>query len=90
MKESIRAGLCHLTSTLSPNPPSTRLPPNSQSTRPTERDTDQVLRDGGYAELSGRRVAVLSNPSGVFQDTLHHLVDDALAAGVDIRFVTEE
>ncbi len=37
---------------------------------------NQILRDSGYAALVGRRVAVLSNPTGVFQDTLGHIVDD--------------
>mmetsp|Transcript_76995 Transcript_76995/g.154441 ORF Transcript_76995/g.154441 Transcript_76995/m.154441 type:complete len:411 (-) Transcript_76995:26-1258(-) len=48
---------------------------------------NQRLRDDHYALLEGRSVAVLSNPTGVFQDTLVHLVDDMTAAGVNIRAI---
>ena len=36
---------------------------------------NMVLRDGGYSQLQGHRVAVLTNPTGVFVDTMDHLVD---------------
>jgi uncharacterized protein YbbC (DUF1343 family) len=48
---------------------------------------NQQLRDADYALLKGRSVAVLSNPTGVFQDTLVHIVDDMLVAGVNIRAI---
>jgi uncharacterized protein YbbC (DUF1343 family) len=32
-------------------------------------------------------VAILSNPTGVFQDSLVHIVDDALAAGVNVTCI---
>lgn len=35
----------------------------------------QVLRDNNYADLVGQRVAILSNPTGVFPDSLRHIVD---------------
>ena len=44
------------------------------------RTGSQVLRDEGYASLAGHRVAILSNPTGVFPDTLEHIV------GTDIRW----
>ena len=42
---------------------------------------NQLLRDGGYMQLQGRSVAILSNPTGVFMDTFEHIVDDALSKG---------
>ena len=41
---------------------------------------NQILRDSGYADLIGRKVAILSNPTGVLADTLVHIVDDAFAS----------
>jgi uncharacterized protein YbbC (DUF1343 family) len=41
---------------------------------------NQILRDSGYSDLIGRKVAILSNPTGVFADTLVHIVDDAFAS----------
>ena len=35
-----------------------------------------VLRDNGYKELVGKRVGILTNPTGSFQDSLVHIVDD--------------
>jgi len=35
----------------------------------------QALRDDGWAALVGHRVAILTNPTGVFPDTLSHVVD---------------
>lgn len=37
---------------------------------------NEVLRASNYQVLLGHRVAVLSNPTGVFQDSLTHIVDD--------------
>ena len=37
---------------------------------------NEQLRNDGYAILNGERVAVLSNPTGVYDDTLIHIVDD--------------
>jgi hypothetical protein len=36
---------------------------------------NMVLRDGGFRALKGHRVAVLTNPTGVFVDTMEHIVD---------------
>jgi len=38
-------------------------------------------------ELQGRRVAILSNPTGVIQDTLDHIVDDSVASGVNVACI---
>jgi uncharacterized protein YbbC (DUF1343 family) len=35
----------------------------------------EVLRSHDYSDLVGQRVAILSNPTGVFPDTLRHIVD---------------
>lgn len=35
-----------------------------------------ALRDSGFATLSNHRVAVLSNPTGVFADTMEHIVGE--------------
>ena len=37
---------------------------------------NQLLRDNNYEDLIGERVGILSNPSGVFPDTLQHIVDN--------------
>jgi uncharacterized protein YbbC (DUF1343 family) len=34
-----------------------------------------VLRDSGFSQLKGHRVAVLTNPTGVFADSMSHIVD---------------
>mmetsp|Transcript_10895 Transcript_10895/g.20716 ORF Transcript_10895/g.20716 Transcript_10895/m.20716 type:complete len:415 (-) Transcript_10895:21-1265(-) len=36
---------------------------------------NMVLRNGGYQQLQGERIAVLSNPTGVFSDSFEHIVD---------------
>lgn len=36
---------------------------------------NQVLRDSGYEALLGKRVGVLTNPTGVFADSMQHIVD---------------
>lgn len=38
------------------------------------RTGSQMLRDEEYSALAGHRVAILSNPTGVFPDTLQHIV----------------
>jgi uncharacterized protein YbbC (DUF1343 family) len=37
---------------------------------------NEMLRENSYAFLQGHRVAVLSNPTGVYDDSLTHIVDD--------------
>lgn len=37
---------------------------------------NSILRDSNYARLAGQRVAILSNPTGVFADNMVHIVDD--------------
>ena len=36
---------------------------------------NEVLRQSGFASLANENVAVLTNPSGLFPDTLQHIVD---------------
>jgi len=36
---------------------------------------NQQLRDSSWETLDGHRVAILTNPSGIFADTLEHIVD---------------
>lgn len=36
---------------------------------------NQHLRDSSWVTLDGHRVAILTNPSGIFADTLEHIVD---------------
>lgn len=36
---------------------------------------NEVLRDSGYKQLQGHRVGILSNPTGIYMDTLEHIVD---------------
>ena len=46
---------------------------------------NMVLRDSGFALLSGHRVAVLTNPTGVFVDSMAHIVDVMNDdAGIDV------
>lgn len=37
---------------------------------------NQILRDSNYKVLQNHRVAVLTNPTGVFADTMVHIVDE--------------
>lgn len=37
---------------------------------------NSILRDDNYSILKGERIAILSNPTGIFQDTFTHIVDD--------------
>lgn len=36
---------------------------------------NMILRDSGFELLKGHRVAVLTNPTGVFVDNMKHIVD---------------
>jgi uncharacterized protein YbbC (DUF1343 family) len=47
---------------------------------------NEVLRASNYAELAQLRVAILTNPTGVFSDTLIHIVDD-MHANKDVDLV---
>ena len=40
---------------------------------------NEILRDNDYAELTGFRTAVLTNPTGLFMDNLVHIVDAMVA-----------
>lgn len=42
---------------------------------PTVTLGNMVLRNDGFSKLKGHRVAVLTNPTGVFVDTMTHIVD---------------
>ncbi len=37
---------------------------------------NKILRDSNYEQLKNERIAVLSNPTGIFSDTLEHIVDN--------------
>jgi uncharacterized protein YbbC (DUF1343 family) len=37
---------------------------------------NSILRDDNYSILKGERIAILSNPTGIFQDSFTHIVDD--------------
>ena len=46
---------------------------------------NMILRDDDFSALKGHRVAALTNPTGVFMDTMNHIVDEMKASpNVDI------
>ena len=45
------------------------------NTTPVVELGNMVLRNSGFQQLRGERVAVLTNPTGVFADTMNHIVD---------------
>lgn len=45
------------------------------ATAPRVSPGNMMFRDEGFVQLKGHRVAVLTNPTGVFVDSMSHIVD---------------
>lgn len=48
---------------------------------------NEIIRSSNYSLLRNRTVAILSNPSGVFQDTMQHIVDNSLENFVNVKLI---
>ena len=45
---------------------------------------NEVLRDMNYLPLKDKRIAILTNPTGVFMDTMRSLVDTMVDEGLEV------
>lgn len=48
---------------------------------------NEIIRDSNYSLLKNMTVAVLSNPSGIFQDSMQNIVDNALENEVNVKLI---
>jgi uncharacterized protein YbbC (DUF1343 family) len=48
---------------------------------------NEIIRSSNYSILRNKTVAILSNPSGVFQDSLQHILDNSLENGVNVKLL---